>query len=96
MSLERKRLMMAYTWMEFAGIAKNNLGLYNQAVAWCRRAIEANRNHPNGDILILLAASLLGAAWPLDEALLRSRALASRSTVLSPFPRLRRLDGDER
>jgi hypothetical protein len=27
--------------MAFAGIAKNNLGSYEQAVAWFRRAIEA-------------------------------------------------------
>ena len=36
----------AYLWMAFAGIAKNNLGSYEHAVAWFRRAIEANRDCP--------------------------------------------------
>jgi TolB-like protein/class 3 adenylate cyclase len=31
---------MAYTWMMSAGIAKNNLGSWEQAVPWCQRAIE--------------------------------------------------------
>ncbi len=34
---------MAYLWMYYVGVAKENLGLYDQAVAWCRRSIEANR-----------------------------------------------------
>ena len=37
---------LAYIWMNVAGLAKNLLGLYEQAVAWSRRAIEANRNYP--------------------------------------------------
>ena len=37
---------MAYVWMTFAGMAKLHLGGYEQAVAWFRRAIEANRNYP--------------------------------------------------
>src|SRR6202020_2374581 len=39
---------MAYLWMNYAGIAKNSGGLYDQAVPWFRRSIEANRNfaHP--------------------------------------------------
>ena len=42
--LEGRRL--AYIWMTDAGIATNYLGSYEQAVAWFRRAIEANRNFP--------------------------------------------------
>ena len=38
---------MAYIWMTNAGIAKNYLGRWEQAVAWFRRAIEANRNFPH-------------------------------------------------
>ena len=38
---------MAYVWMVFAGMAKNHLGSWEQAVAWFRRAIEANRNIPH-------------------------------------------------
>ena len=37
---------MAYIWMRYAGIAKVHLGDYEQAAAWFRRAIEANRNYP--------------------------------------------------
>jgi tetratricopeptide (TPR) repeat protein len=37
---------MAYIWMTNGGLAKLHLGSYEQAVAWFRRAIEANRNFP--------------------------------------------------
>ena len=37
---------LAYIWMHAAGVAKNHLGSWEQAVAWFRRAIEANRNYP--------------------------------------------------
>jgi TolB-like protein/Tfp pilus assembly protein PilF len=36
---------LAYIWMTFAAIAKIRLGSCEQAAAWCRRAIEGNRNH---------------------------------------------------
>ena len=36
----------AYIWMNMAGMAKLHLGSCEQAVAWFRRAIEANRNYP--------------------------------------------------
>ena len=42
----------AYGWMTAAGIAKNHLGLWEQAVAWCRRAIEANRNYPHSTFFV--------------------------------------------
>ena len=38
---------LAYIWMTIAGMAKNHLGSWEQAVAWFRRAIEANRNYPH-------------------------------------------------
>ena len=43
--------------MTYAGIAKNRLGSYEQAVAWFRRAIEANRNYtlPNFELAAALA-----------------------------------------
>jgi TolB-like protein/DNA-binding winged helix-turn-helix (wHTH) protein len=37
---------VAFVWMTHVGLAKNLLGSWEQAVAWCRRAIEANRNYP--------------------------------------------------
>jgi tetratricopeptide (TPR) repeat protein len=47
---------LAFTWMGFAGFAKLHLGSYEQAVAWYRRAIEANRNYPQ--VYFSLAAAL--------------------------------------
>ena len=56
---------LAYIWMMFAGIAKARLGNWEQAVAWCRRAIEANRNHPLTYFTLAVALAQLGRA---DEA----------------------------
>jgi tetratricopeptide (TPR) repeat protein len=56
---------LAYTWMTYAGIAKNRLGSYEQAVAWFRRAIEANRNYPLPNFALAAALAQLGR---LDEA----------------------------
>ena len=58
---------MAYTWMMSAGIAKNNLGSWEQAVGWCRRAIETNRNYPRTCFHLGAALAWLGR---LNEALL--------------------------
>ncbi len=55
----------AHTWMTFAGLAKNHLGSYEQAVAWFRRAIEANRNHPPANFHLAAALTQLDR---LDEA----------------------------
>jgi tetratricopeptide (TPR) repeat protein len=62
---------MAYAWMTIAGMAKNRLGLWEQAVAWFRRAIEANRNYSS--VYFHLAGSLaqlgrLGEAHPAVKA----------------------------
>ena len=57
--------MLAYTWMTYAGIAMNHLGAYEQAAAWCRRAIEANRNHP---LAYFQLAAALAQPGRLDEA----------------------------
>ena len=56
---------MAYAWMTYAGVTKNHLGLWEQAVAWLRRAIEANRNHPHPYFVLGAALAQLGR---LDEA----------------------------
>jgi TolB-like protein len=55
----------AHIWMGVAGLAKLHIGSYEQAVAWCRRAIEANRNYPNAYVLLAAALAQLGR---LDEA----------------------------
>ena len=55
----------AYIWMTRAGMAKNYLGSYEQAVELYRRAIEANRNYPRAYFLLAAALAQLGR---LDEA----------------------------
>ncbi|MGB7974131.1 MAG: adenylate/guanylate cyclase domain-containing protein [Roseiarcus sp.] len=68
---------MAYVWMTNAGSAKNHLGSYEQAVAWCRRAIEANRNHPVPNFVLGAALAQLGR---VDEA----RSAVEAGLALNP------------
>jgi class 3 adenylate cyclase/TolB-like protein len=68
---------MAYVWMTNAGNAKNHLGSYEQAVAWCRRAIEANRNHPVPNFVLGAALAHLGR---VDEA----RSAVEAGLALNP------------
>jgi tetratricopeptide (TPR) repeat protein len=56
---------MAYDWMNWAGLAKLHLGSYEQAIAWLRRAVEANRNYSSAHIHL---ATALGQLNRLDEA----------------------------
>jgi TolB-like protein len=56
---------MAYIWMTNGALAKLHLGSYEQAVAWFRRAIEANRNFPPAYFWLAGALAQLGR---LDEA----------------------------
>ena len=55
----------AYIWMTTAGSAKLHLGRYEHAVAWFRRAIEANRNNPPAYLNLAAALAQLDR---LDEA----------------------------
>jgi TolB-like protein/class 3 adenylate cyclase/Tfp pilus assembly protein PilF len=55
----------AHIWMTIAGTAKNRLGSWEQAVAWLRRAIEANRNYPHPNFEMGASLAQLGR---LDEA----------------------------
>src|SRR5271166_2230871 len=56
---------MAYVWMSNAGYPTLYLGSYEQAVAWSRRAVEANRNYPPVYFNLAAALAQLGR---LDEA----------------------------
>jgi TolB-like protein/class 3 adenylate cyclase len=67
----------AYVWLNYAGTAKNFLGLYEEAAAWRRRSIEANRNNPQAHFS--LAASL-GQLNRLDEA----RSAVTAGLALDP------------
>ena len=67
----------AYIWINFAGLAKLHLGSYEQAVAWFRRSIEANRNYPAAHFHSAAALAQLGR---LDEA----RSAVKAGLMLSP------------
>ena len=56
---------LIYVWMMHASMAKLHLGSFEQTVAWCRRAIEANRNYPRAYFELAAALAHLGR---LDEA----------------------------
>jgi TolB-like protein len=56
---------MAYFWMTLVGTANSCLGRWEQAVAWFRRSIEANRNFPETLFRLAAAQAQLGR---LDEA----------------------------
>jgi TolB-like protein len=66
---------MAYTWMMSVGIAKNSLGCWEQAVAWCRRAIETNRNYPRAYFHLGAALAWLGRLHEARSAVLTGLAL---------------------
>jgi TolB-like protein/class 3 adenylate cyclase/Tfp pilus assembly protein PilF len=55
----------AHTWKTFAGLAKYNLGSYEQAAARFREAIEVNRNYPTPYFFLAASLAQLGR---LDEA----------------------------
>jgi TolB-like protein/class 3 adenylate cyclase len=69
----------AYVWMARAGLAKLHLGSWEQAIAWCRRSIEANRTDPQACLLLAAALAELGR---LDEAQAAVKAgLALNSSI---------------
>jgi TolB-like protein/class 3 adenylate cyclase len=51
---------MANVWMTIAGVAKRHLGVWEEAVAWFRGAIEANRNIPQSHFELAVALTQLG------------------------------------
>jgi TolB-like protein/Tfp pilus assembly protein PilF len=73
----------AYLWIHYVGIAKVHLGEDADAVAWFRRGIEANRNHPIAHFFLASSLAQLGMS---DEA----RAAARAGRVLDPHFTIRR------
>ena len=67
----------AYTWMHNAGVAKNHLRSWEQAIGWFRRAIEANRNYPHTYFSLAAALAQLDR---LDEA----RSVVKAGLALNP------------
>jgi tetratricopeptide (TPR) repeat protein len=80
---------MAYVWLNLAGQAKLHIGSWEQAVALCRRSIEANRNYPAIYFHLAAALAQLGrldearsavkGGLALDPAFSISRARAART-----------------
>jgi tetratricopeptide (TPR) repeat protein len=68
---------MLFIWMTNVGVAKLHLGGYEQAIAWFRRAIEANRNYPEAYFNLAAALAQLGR---LDEA----RSAVKAGLALNP------------
>ena len=64
-------------WMHAAGGAKSHLGRWEEAVAWRRRGIEANRNFPAAYFTLAAALAQLGR---LDEA----RSAVQAGLALNP------------
>jgi tetratricopeptide (TPR) repeat protein len=56
---------LAYVWMTHASMAKLHLGSWEQAVAWFRRGIEANRNYARAYFEMAAVLTRLGR---IDEA----------------------------
>ena len=75
---------LAHLWMMFVGGAKLRLGADAEALVWCRRGLEVNRNHPLAHFQHDAALALLGH---LNEA----RAATQAGLALDPGFTLRRL-----
>ena len=71
----------AYIWMTNAGIAKNRLGSWEQAVAWLRRAIEANRNDPPAYFALAAALAQLDRLSEAHSAVKAGLALNPAFTI---------------
>jgi TolB-like protein/class 3 adenylate cyclase len=67
----------SFIWMAMVGGAKCYLERYEEAVAWLRRSIEANRNYPLAHFYLAAALAYLGR---LDEA----RAAAQAGLAIDP------------
>jgi TolB-like protein/class 3 adenylate cyclase len=76
----------AFRWMHYAGFAKLLLGADAEAVAWLRRGLEANRNHPIAHFHLAAALALLGS---LEEA----RDAVRAGLALDPTFTIRRMRG---
>jgi TolB-like protein/class 3 adenylate cyclase len=75
---------LAHLWMMLVGGAKLRLGADAEALAWCRRGLEVNRNYPLSHFQLAATLALLGH---LNEA----RAATQAGLALDPGFNLRRL-----
>ena len=65
----------AYAWMNMAGLAKNYLGLYDQAIPWFRRSNEANRNYASAYFNLAASLAQLGRLNEANSAVKAGLAL---------------------
>lgn len=72
---------LAYAWRGIAGLAKLYLGSYEQAVAWSRRAIEADRNHLHAYSYLAAALGQLGRVEEAHAAVKGALALNPALTI---------------
>ena len=84
---------LAYIWMTHAGVAKLQLGSYEQAAACFRRSIEANRNYPTPYFLLATALAQLGRT---RRGSFRRQGGPRAQPELRHLTRPSRVDGDER
>ena len=73
----------AFNWMANVGGAKLQLGADAEAVAWLRRCLDTNRNHP-------LANFFLGAALALVGEIEEARSSVKAGLALNPAFNIRR------
>ena len=71
----------AYISLTHEGLARNHLGRWEQAVAWCRRAIEANRNYPRAYFQLALALAQLDRLAEAHSAVKAGIAINPSFTV---------------
>jgi Flp pilus assembly protein TadD len=72
---------LASIWITNAGVAKLHLGSWDLAVAWFRRAIEANRNYPHPHFVLGAALAQLGRLDETCSAVKAGLALNSNFTT---------------
>jgi tetratricopeptide (TPR) repeat protein len=76
-----RAILMPMPGRGFAGDAKNQLGSWDQAVAWCRRAIEANRNFPHPYFMLGAALAQLGRPGQAHSAVRAGLALSPAFSI---------------
>ena len=59
----------------------NHLGIWDQAIAWLRRSIEANRNHPYAHFRLAAALAQLGRLDEADAAVKAGLALTPTFSI---------------
>ena len=84
---------LANIWMTNAGIAKLHLGSWEQAAAWFRRAIEANRNSPQAYFSLAVALAHLRRT---RRGAFRPQGRPRARPGFCHLPRARCLEGYER